>query len=174
MKKNTSELFFFLMAVGCMGVVGMEIAWIFTTLITDGVSQQLIEVVTIVGMTFLWSILWGALSYKIVSQLKPAKTLNQKKQVIVSQLVVISILIALFVLGLIGCLVNQIKIGIIFCAAFIVSLTIWEVGCLISHKILNDEITITKQKAELIKKADEKQVKAETKKAPAKKTSSGK
>ena len=166
--KNSAEKFFFLMAVGCMGVVGMEIAWIFTTIITEGVNKQLVEVTSIIGLTFLWSILWGALSYKIVSQLRPASTLKQKKQVVVSQLVVISILIALFVLGLIGCLVNQIRIGSIFCAAFIISLLIWEVGCIISNKIINDKLEIKKN---LLKNSTPEK-KEEVKKTNSKKTTS--
>ena len=113
------------LAIGCAGVVGMELAIMLATLIIEGPSEELGENALMLFAMFFWSILWGALSYKIVSQLRPASTLKQKKQVVVSQLVVISILIALFVLGLIGCLVNQIRIGSIFCAAFIISLLIW-------------------------------------------------
>lgn len=125
------------LAIGCAGVVGMELAIMLATLIIEGPSEELGENALMLFAMFFWSILWGAIAYFIIKKKDIVNINNDKRRkVILVQLIIITTLIILLSGLLIVFIINKFRDGIIFSGAFIVALLFWEVGCILANKIL--------------------------------------
>ena len=139
MNERVKEMFIFI-AIGCAGVVGMELAVLLATLIIEGPSQEIKENFLAILAMFFWAMLWGAIAYKVMKKKDITNMkLTERAKVIETQLYIVTTLIIAIAMFLVVFVKRHIRDGIIFSAAFIGALLFWEVGCVLADRILRKD-----------------------------------
>ena len=148
MSEKRLKMVLMLIAVGCAGVFGMELAYMMVLLILNGISEELVEFMQVFFGTFFWSILWAVIAFAILRK-KDVRNLEYKvrKKIIINQIYTIYTFIMLLAMLLIIFIMKKNMDGIIFSIAFIIAFLIWEGGCVLANRSLDKEIEENKSKS---------------------------
>lgn len=140
MNEKMKELFIFV-AIGCAGVVGMEIAMLVATYMIEGPTPEFVDHMMAVIASFFWAMFWGAIFYYIFKKKNLANMKMEKRQkIITNQMYIITTLIVLVTMLLVVFIIKQVREGIIFSGAFVFALLFWETGCVLADKVFQKDM----------------------------------
>ncbi len=164
-KDNFGGKTFLYFAIGCMGVVGMFIAYIIACLVlgpANGPYYLTVEdIATIVFSGFAWSFFCGYIAYNAISKkfandAKKSKAIRIKegKSIFSFMYMVIATMMAISLIICIGAFSSGRNEMVEFSAGFVFALLLWLIGIQFGRKLIDKE-----EAEEKTKKTDKKPVK---------------
>lgn len=137
MSERMKEVFLFI-AIGCAGVVGMELAILLAQYIIEGPSKELADHALAIVAMFFWAMLWGAISYKFMKRkAKKELTMEEREKIIAGQMYTVTTLMILVAMVMIICIIRRLMPGIIFSGAFVFALFCWDIGCALADNVIH-------------------------------------
>ena len=147
--KFENKLFIYF-GIGCMGVVGMLLAYILTCLIMGPYhgpyELSLTDLCSIVFLGFGWSFFCGYIAYNFISKRieinakKPKDVrIKENKSVFAMAYIIVTVSIIVAMIVFASAIVNDLDEVISFSSGFIVALLIWFIGIQIGRKLIDKE-----------------------------------
>jgi len=150
-KTNKVEVYkgFLYISIGCIGAIGMLVAYILVCLITSNFKLDYLtagELCNLLLVGLVEDIIFGMIFYNIFGKLaikakqKPL-TNEKKKRIIQKQIIINIVLYMIFFITTLISIYKDLYEGIVFSIGFILAITLWQIGCIIARNLLNKDVS---------------------------------
>ena len=145
MKKNSFIQNFII--GGCIGTTLIIISYIVTNVLMGNITQDIINIITVVSMSFLGGGICFTIAKKSIYTIenKDTKSITRQKLLKI-QLIAISIIIAYFFTFLIIFILKNDNLNIILSLSFITAFGLWEYGCMLAYLNLKNNMVMINKK----------------------------